>query len=104
MSEDSGLITFEYLLTGSQRSLENVLLNRLADARNRQKELIELLEKVAERRAEVLLIEWFLKHGDALMAAVANSSKVTEIKLAEKPGPMSATDLRETLRNLLESA
>ncbi len=57
MAEDSGLIAFEYLLSGSQRSLENVMLNRLAEARNRQKELLELLDKWAERRAEAMLLE-----------------------------------------------
>ncbi len=100
MADDSGLITFEYLLGGSQRSLENVMLNRLADARNRQKELIELLDKWAERRAEAMLLEWFLKHGDALMAAVAKSPKVTEIERL----PDSLEEFRETLRNLLKSA
>jgi hypothetical protein len=100
MAEDSGLIAFEYLLNGSERSMQNVLLSRLADARNRQKDLVELLEKWAERRAEALLLEWFLKHGDALMAAVASSSKVTEIKRL----PDSPEEFRETLRNLLESA
>jgi hypothetical protein len=107
MADDSKLIAFEYLLGGSQTSLQNAMLNRLADAANRRKELIELLDKWAEREAEALLLEWFLKHGEELMGSLTRSPKVTEItrlKNAEKPTPITAVELRETLRTLVNSA
>ena len=107
MADDSELIPFEYLLSGSKTSLENAMLRRLADARNRQKELTELLNMWAELRAQAMLLQWFLAHGDELMGSVTKPAQVTEIKrllAPEKPGPMSADELRESLRNLLNSA
>jgi hypothetical protein len=107
VSEKAELIALSYLLGGSQVSLQNTLLNRLADAQNRRKEIIELLDAWAERHAEVLLLEWFVKHGDELMASVTRMETVIELKrLAEpeKPGPQRLEDFRESLRNLLESA
>jgi hypothetical protein len=97
----------EYLLYGSQVALENVVIDRLGDAANRRKELIELMDSWAEKRAEALLVEWFLKHGPELMALVTRSETITELqRLAEpeKPGPQRLEDFRESLRNLLESA
>src|ERR1700733_13885045 len=106
MAEESGLIAFEYLVSGSKTSLQNSLMNRLADVSNRRKEIIELLDKWAERQAEATLLAWFLEHGEELMAALA-ASPVTEIQpasLPRKPGPMKAIDFRDRLKNILESA
>lgn len=107
MAEDPELIAFEYLLGASKSSIENAMLNRFADERNRRKELVELLEKWAERRAEALLLRWFLRHGDALMGSLTRPPKVTEIErlVSEgKPEPISAARFRETLRTLVNSA
>lgn len=106
MADNPELLPCEYLLGGSKTSLENAVLVRLADERNRRKELLELLEKWAERRAEAMLLRWFLDHGDELVGSLTGSP-ITEIKrmpAGEKPGPISATAFRETLRNLLNSA
>jgi hypothetical protein len=105
MADDALLL--EYLLGCSETSMQNVLLNKLNDARNRQKELTELLERWAEVRAEALLFEWFGKHGPELMARVTRTQTITELqRLAEpeKPGPQRLEDFRESLKNLLESA
>jgi hypothetical protein len=107
MADDTELIPFEYLLSGSTTSLENAMLRHLAEARNRQKELTELLNLWAESRATAMLLQWFLAHGDELMGSVTRPLTVTEIKPLEgpgKPGPIRATDLRESLRSLLDSA
>jgi hypothetical protein len=101
------MIAFEYLLGASKCSLENAMLRRLADERNRRKELMELLDAWAERRAEALLLSWFLTHGEALAGSLTAPLKVTEIKHpvpGDKPGPKSAVEFRETLRGLLNSA
>lgn len=107
MADDSKLIAFEYLIGGSKTSLENAWLNRLADARNRRREILQFLDQWAEREAEALLLEWFLKHGEELMGSLTRSPKVTEItrlRAAEKPEPITAGELRETLKTLLNSA
>jgi predicted oxidoreductase len=106
MTDDVKLIALEYLLEGSTRSLQNAMLHRLANARNLQKDVEQMLEKWAESQAEAMLLAWFLKHGEELAGLLA-SSKVTEIKPlneARKPGPVSAVDFRDRLKNLLESA
>lgn len=107
MIEDAPLFPCTFLLDASKNSLQEALLNRLSDASNREKHLRELLDMWAERRAEILLIRWFLKHGDELMAAITASPRVTEMKtvsLPPKPGPVSASDFRKTLQTLVESA
>lgn len=98
---------FEYMLSGSTTALQNVMLHAMTDSANRRKELFDLLDRWAEKRAEALLVEWFLNHGEELMARVTRSETITEIqRLAEpeKPGPQRLEDFRESLRNLLESA
>lgn len=107
MADEIELVSLEYLLGGSKTSLENAMLNRLADERNRRKELVELFEKWAERRAQAMLLRWFLEHGNELMGSVTRSATVTEIKrlpAEKKPSPISAGDFRETLRTLVNSA
>lgn len=107
MADDSELIAFDFLLSASKISLEDAMLRRNADVSNRRKQLVELLDKWAETRAELLLLEWFLAHGNKLMAAVTQSPRVTELApllLPAKPGPISATELREGLVRLLNSA
>lgn len=97
----------EFLLTASKNTLQDALLNRMADSSNRQKNLLEMVDILVEVRAQIELIRWFLVHGDELMAAVTSMPTVTEIaasSVPEKPGPKSASDFRETLKSLLESA
>ena len=93
-------------MTGSTRSLESTMLHRLANARNLQKDIEQMLEKWAESRAEAMLLAWFLQHSEELVSLLT-ASKVTEINPpseARKPGPISAVDFRDRLRNILESA
>jgi hypothetical protein len=107
MADDSQLIAFDFLLTASKISLEDAMLRRHADVSNRRKQLVELLDKWAESHAELLLLEWFLTHGNNLMAAVTQSPRLTELAplcLPEKPGPISSSELRERLISLLDSA
>jgi hypothetical protein len=110
MADDPKLIAFEYLLGASKCSLQNAMLHRLADAQNRRKELFELLDAWAEKRAEAMLLSWFLERGEELagsLGSMTRSPRVTEIQRlvpAEKPGPQKSLDFRETLRSLVESA
>lgn len=107
MQPESKQIAFEFLLHGSKMSLQDAKLSRLADVSNRRKQIVELLDEWAERRAEALLFEWFLTHGNELMAAVTMPSTITTIepmRLPSAPGPISALELRERLQCLLNSA
>lgn len=107
-NKNAELIALEYLLGASETSLQNTLLNRLNQADMRKKQVMEVFEEWATARAEAMLVGWFLDHGAEVMGtAVAKSLKVTEITRLEsgsKPGPERAVDIRESLRNLLESA
>ena len=103
MNEKPELIALEFLLGGSETSLENVLLNRLADVRNRRKEIIELLDSWAERQAEAMVLEWFLKHGAELVGSVTRTVTVTELQRLSDPAETSE-DFRESLRKLVKSA
>ena len=100
---DSGSMLLEYLLSVSKVGMENMLLDRMADAQNRRKEIMELLDKWAERRAEALLIEWFDKHGAELVGSVTRTVTITELQRLSG-SEETAEDFRETLRNLLKSA
>lgn len=84
-------IALEYLLTGSETSLQNAMLARLADAKNRRKEIIELLDKWVEKEAEAMLLQWFLEHGEALAGSLVRPELMRE-------------DFRESLKSLLKSA
>lgn len=100
-------VSVDFLLNGSKLSMEEAMLRRLADASCRRKQLLELLDLLVECQAEVLLLEWFMEHGNALMGSVTASATVTQMELPElpeKPSPMSATELRANLERLLESA
>lgn len=94
------LIPVSYLLNASKTSLENAMLKRMEQSSMRRKELLKLLDEWAEESAGVMLAEWFLRNGEALMGAVLQTATVTELK----PGPMTATGLRDALRRLVESA
>lgn len=107
MAHECKQIAMDFLLSASKTSLEEAMLNRLADVSNRRKQLVELLDEWAERRAETLLLEWFLSHGNELMATVTSTPRVTEtipLLLSAQPRRISATELREKLARLLESA
>lgn len=106
MAPESKQIAFDFLLTGSKMSLEDAKLARLADVSNRRKQIVELLDEWAERRAEFLLLEWFLLHGNELMAAITAPpiTALAPLLLPAKPGPMSGEEFREKLGRLLESA
>ena len=66
MSENDDLIAF--LLSGSRTGLQNAMLGRLADSRNRRKEIIELLDLWVEETALAALYQWFAAHGEELAA------------------------------------
>lgn len=106
MPKNPELIPLDFLLNASKMSLEDAMLNRLADASNRSKQIVELLETWAERKAEVLLLQWFLSHGNELMATVTlTPTLLTEGKTyrSDKSAPLSAEEFRERLRSLVES-
>lgn len=90
---DPDLIALEYLLTGSQTSLENALLTRLNAAAELKKEIDRLLEAWADARAEALLLAWFRRFGPELVARIETPPR--------KPGPQRM-DLRKSLRDLLD--
>lgn len=105
-NKNAELVPLTFLFEHSQTALQNTMLNRLNLADRRRKQVLELLEEWVTAEAEARLLEWFLEHG-AEVAAMAISPKVTEITrpdAASKPGPQRAADIRESLRNLLESA
>jgi len=66
MSENEDLIAF--LLSGSRASLQDAMLARLADSRNRRKELTELLDLWVEETALAAVYQWFVAHGEELAA------------------------------------
>lgn len=105
MSDKPYLIAADFLLTASKISMEEAMLKRLADASNRRKQIVDLLEAWAERRAEALLLEWFLSHGKELMATLTLSSRVagTLPELPERIGPLSPEEFRASLKCLVDS-
>lgn len=56
----------EYLLIGSRQSLKECLLTRLAASKNRRKEMIEVLDALVEETAQLIVLEWFINHGEEL--------------------------------------
>lgn len=105
MSDKLDLMATDFLVTASNVSMEEALLRRLADASNRRKQIVELLESWAEGQAEALLLEWFLKHKKELMATLTISPSVAERlpALPARTGTLSPEEFRESLKCLVES-
>jgi hypothetical protein len=99
------MVPLDFLLTASKKSLEDAMLNRFSESSNRRKQILELLDSWAERRAESLLLTWFLNHGNELMATITLPPRVTEVipLLRARAGPLSAEEFRDSLRSLVES-
>lgn len=99
-------IPFEYLLECSERGLRDAMVKRLEIASAIRKQVRELLEQWAEEQGRAMLFEWFLVHGSELMGRVTNPATAGEATVPGpgKPGPMRATNFRESLKKLLESA
>jgi len=100
VSDKVEIMPVEFLLTASKKSIEDAMLNRFSDSANRRKQLLELMDLWAERRAETMLLVWFLNHGDELMGTITLSPRVTEVVplLRTRAGPLS----RKSLGNLSE--
>lgn len=82
MSDESEPPPFEYLLECSRTSLRSFISKKLNSSANLRKELNEVLSEWVEARALAILGEWFVVHGEKLIALAVEPR--TEIKLEEK--------------------
>ena len=98
-----GNLPVAYLLETSDVGLQNALMQRLAAASIKRKELREILDEWVQEEAVALLFKWFLRHGDEIAALLTAPPTLPALPEA-KPGPERAGDLREKLKRLLESA
>lgn len=89
----------EYLLGASDDSLGSAMLDRMARATATRKQVMQLLELWSAERAEALLIEWARRRRETVTFELPAKEA-----LPRKPGPMTAGELRESLRKLLGSA
>ena len=92
--DETDLIALQFLITASKHSIENTMLNRMAESQNLRKDIQKLIEDWIDRRAEARLLEWFMEHGDELSAGL-NAPEVQ---------PVTSKELRDSLRRLLNSA
>lgn len=102
MDDPLGNLPVAYLLETSDVGLQNALMQRLAAASVKRKELREILDEWVQEEAVALLFKWFLRHGDEI-AALLTSPPTLKALSESKPGPQTAEDFREGLKRLLKS-
>jgi hypothetical protein len=64
----------QYLLEASKQSLQGFLLAQLNKSANSRKEMKDVMTEWIEARALALLAEWFIEHGEELVALAASPS------------------------------
>jgi len=102
MDDPLGNLPIGYLLETSDIGLQNALMQHLAAASVKRKELRILLEEWIQEEAIALVFKWFLEHGHEI-AALLTSPPTAKALPDGEPGSQTAEDFREGLRRLLKS-
>lgn len=93
----------DFLLSGSHMDLQDAMLARLAEERNRFKELREILELWMDEAVQARLLAWFNTHGEELAARLNTPCPPKPETLSPQPFRLPSarnTGNRKTWRKL----